>query len=335
MRTVAPLQQLLRAAILSAVAAAALAGCGADDKDGAAASAATPPSARMAALLDRVPAAANVLLSFDLAAARRELRLPADRAPSDPGDRVLVVAEDRFDRAALTPLRYLALPDLPAAVRAIDHGQVTGAVDAQIDRPDGDLDEVVILATQQPRREIQRRLRSRGWRRGADGGYTRRAQSLEPEVFSVIAFGNGFVVGATTRALARDVVAQTHAPDPRLVDERRLLDSVRGAYRAVFVDLPPRLAPCVRAVAGGQRFDARGDEDLVLTFAATPDPDRILLGRGAQRVSPATRDYRVRDTTVRGRELRMKIALVGEPDVASSAARLAVGGPGADALYRC
>jgi hypothetical protein len=289
----------------------------------------------MAALLDRVPGGANLVMSFDLAAARRELRLPADLAPSDPGDRPLVVAEDRFDRAALTPLRYLALPDQEVA-RAIDHGQVTGAIDAQIDHPDGDLDEVVILATQQSRREIQRRLRDRGWRRGADGAYVRRPTGLDPEQFSVVVFGNGFVAGATTRALARDVLAQTHAPDPRLAGERRLLESVRGAYRAVFADLPPRLAPCVRAVAGGQRFDVqRPEEDLVLTFAATPDPERILLGKGAQRTNPATRDYSVRDATVRGRELRMRLALVGEPAVESSAAHLTVGGPTPDELYRC
>ena len=330
MRAVTPLQQLLRVAILPAVAATAIAGCGGGDDD---VPAAPPPSPRMAALLDRVPAAANLISSLDLGAARRELGLPANLAPADEGGSGLDAAHRRFNEAALTPLRYLALPDLPAAARAIDHRQVTGAVDAQIDHPDGDLDEVVILATQQPRRQMQRRLRSRGWRRGADGAYTRTPRSLEPAVFSVVAFGNGFVVGATTRALARDVLAQTHAPDPRLAGERRLLDGVRGAFRMVFADLPPRLAPCVRAVAGGQRFDAHGDEDLVLTLTATPDTGRILLGNRAARESPLTRDYSVRETTVDGELLRMRIDLADDAAPRSSAARLVLAG-GAQ-LYRC
>lgn len=259
MHAVAPLQQVLRAAIAVAGAVTALAGCGgAGDED---APAATPPRPRMTALLDRVPAGANLIAALDLGAARRELGLPVDLAPAAAGGTRLDAAHRRFNEAALTPLRYLGLPDLPAAARAIDH-RVTGVVDAQIDHPDGDL-------------------------------------------------------------------------DARLADERRLLDGVRGAFRVVFADLPPRVAPCVRAVAGGQRFDAHGDEDLVLTLGAAPDPERILLGQGPRRASPATRDYSVRAATVEGRVLRMRIDLADGAAPRSSAARLVVGEAGTDQLYRC
>jgi hypothetical protein len=279
------------------------------------------------ALVNRLPGEATQVAAFDLAAARRQLGLAADL---DPADRRIDQSPERrrFEDAALKPMGYLIHPT--AAIRAIDHGRATAVVGA---RPALG-DELVIVATRQPRAQIERGLKRAGARPIGAGAYALKPAAGGLDELKVLVFGDGFLVMAGSLDVAAGVVARS-TPDPRLKPMRALLHGVRGAFRVAEIGRESLGAPCVRAVAGGERFETHGDEDLLLRLDEPAVRSRVVLNKGAQLQDILTADYKVRAIAIGDRELRIKLDLAAGAIDNSSAAAIAYGEVERAQIYRC
>jgi len=316
-------------ALLAGVTLIVLGGCGGDGDDGkATATAEGWPSSDggVKALLDHVPGEATEITVMDLAAAKRQLRLPADLDPADyktdgrPG-------RGRFYSAAVKPLGHLLAPN--PVVRAIDHGRVSTVIEAYTRRG-----PVLILTTPQPRAEIERGLEGAGRRRIAADAYALEREDVDHEI-GALAFGEGLIVMAESLGVARAALAR-RAPDSRLAPARAVLDSVRGAFRVVRTGpFSADDAPCLSVIAGGARFDRRGGEDLVLKLKDRPDGNRVVLNKGAQMHDILTDDYKVRTIAIEGDVLRIKLDLRKDALDNSSAATIVHGGVRPRQVYRC
>lgn len=223
---------------------------------------------------------------------------------------------------------YLIRPT--AAIRAIDHGRATAVVSA---RPALG-DELVIVATRQPRAQIERGLKRAGVRPIGAGAYALKPAAAGLDELKVLVFGDGFLVMAGSLDVAAGVVARS-TPDPRLKPMRALLDGVRGAFRVAEIGRESLSAPCVRAVAGGERFETRGDEDLLLRLSEPAVRSRVVLNKGAQPHDILTADYKVRAIAIADRELRIKLDLAAGAIDNSSAAAIAYGEVERAQIYRC
>lgn len=325
-----------RSALAFLLTTLALAGCGGGGEKKPVSTAAAPgaraPSSSTAveALLDRLPGEMDEIAVIDLATARRQLGVPAD---TDPADRL---DDDdprrgRLDDAAVKMLSYLIRP--PKAVRAIDHGRVTAAVAA---RGSSGNEVVVLLATRQPRSEIERGLQAAKSRAISEDAYDFVTGSAGFDGTKVLVFGDGLVVLASSLDIARGVLNRT-ARDGRLDRTRALLDSVGGAFRVVkdTGSLSREDEPCIRTLAGGARFDAHGGEDLVLALSETPAAERVVLDKGAQRTDILTHDFDVAKVAVRGRTLHLTLDLRSDAIDNSSAASIAFGEVQPEQVYDC
>jgi hypothetical protein len=325
--------RLITASIVAAVALAGCGGGGGSSTGTGPLTSATPAPATAApalsadALLDHLPGGVTEIAVMDLAAARRQLGIAADTDPADyriddnPGRR-------RFDDAALKPLGYLTRPT--KAIRAIDYGRVTAVISARRSFEE----TVLILATTQPRAEIERGLSAAGRRPIADDAYALQKPDTGFEGAKVLVFGDGLVVLGSSLGVARGVLRRT-VRDKRLAPTRALLDSVRGAFRAVPVGSLTPDAPCVDAIAGGQRFEAHGDDDLVLRLTEPAAAGRVVLDKGAQRTDDLTADYSVRHVTVKGQTLALRVDLTPDAIANSSAASIAYGEVQPEQVYDC
>lgn len=291
----------------------------------------------IAALLDRVPGDTTAISVVDIAAARRALGLPATADPTDdsgkissPGYRLAEFTEPVLDGLA---------DEVPSKrdAQAVDFGRVTAAVSLRT----FEQNEMVMVLTPQPRREIEAALmrNPRQPVKAVAAGIllaTGQANSEAPAralgSLDYVALGEGFVAVTDTLARARAVLAES-GPARGFAVARRYLDSVRGEERAVTIadgiQVTRDDASCIRLIAGGGRLKA-GSEDFVLLLNEAPDRTRFPA------VVEATEDedYRLARPRVDGSALRLKMTITGRYRESLSAAGAAGGGlPGS--YYRC
>jgi hypothetical protein len=318
-------QTVKRVILLLSLLGALLVGCGGDNGGSPDA---FPIGPEVAALVERVPGTITSITAMDLSGAKRELGLPADLDPADYGGDT-PSGRERFDNAALKLFGYLTGVYATPAAAAIDHGRATAAISAFT----GPGAKFAIIATSQPTSEIQRGLEQRdGLRRIAEGAYVVEDDELSGP--QVVALGDGLIVIAASLELARSAL-EGGAPDRGTEALREQLEGVRGALRVVNTEPASSVAaPCVRAIVGGQRFDSRTEEDLVLTLSEPPDPRRVLLGTEVQREEILVKDYRVLGSTVRGQTLRLRVGVTPDAPADSNAATIA-DGVGLEQAYRC
>jgi hypothetical protein len=264
------------------------------------AEASTALPATIAALLDRVPGTSDEIGVMDLATARRQLGLDAGFDPAGYGESLRVASHDRFDTAALTLLGYLTEGDELAWPAAIDHGRVTAAVSGASFLGE----HTLILATTQPRAEIEQGLAQAGAPATSLHSFTIAPPRLEG--FRSLIAGNGFVILASSRRAALATLRRRTA-DPRLARARAMLERVGGALR-VFQRVDDDIdagAACVQAMAGGQRFDAHDTEDLLLDLDEQPQAARVVLGRAARGELASL--FRARAVRIDGRTLHIDV----------------------------
>lgn len=324
----------LIALVLASAAVLAACGGGNDSDDEAPVNREPVTAASMDALLDRLPSDTIEIDTLDLAAIKRKLGLPGDRDPTIESDRP--PAQRKLSTAAFSIANKLA-GDPDAKVEPIaDLGLVTAAVEVATFA----LDVMVLLATPQPRAEIERALAKGGFESVAENrfsippvdspAYRNRGQLLH------VAIGEGFVAAASTPELARDVVA-TAEPAPGLALARRHLDRVRGderALRAVAgIDDEDADAECIRLIAGGNLIDSKGAEDVVLLLSETPDRRRIVVGNRGLTRDTTIDDYALRSASIEGRTVRLKVAGAKRPSTIVNGVDAAGSPPGW--LYRC
>ena len=168
-------------------------------------------------LLARVPARERSAIALDVAAARRELGLPADAGTGDRTD------GQRRLRAmvAATVLNYPIRDDGPLD-RAIDYRRVTGLL--RVDGPP----EVLLVATRQPWNDLRRALAREGWRPVRGGVLERPARGGAP-VLRWVAGRDGLLVAGGDPRLAPRVLDRR---EPTSRPLRALLGATAGPARA-------------------------------------------------------------------------------------------------------
>ncbi|MEA2154089.1 MAG: hypothetical protein QOE11_229 [Solirubrobacteraceae bacterium] len=330
-----------RLTIALAVAAGLPAGCGASDSSpkkttpvdvpvlpsDAAPGTPLPPGPGVAALLDRLPPATREIEAMDLRAAKRQLGL-APRVDAARHLGYLDPGRGHFADAAYRALNDIFYRSTVPALRVLDHRRTTAVVRARA----GFSGELEIIATAQPQAEIERGLARAGVKRVGDHAFRLTAH---PGVFpQAMVLGDGLVVIASTSGLAEGVLGRD-SPDPKAARARGLLDSVRGAFRVVELRDTHDEAPCMNAIAGGQRFDARDHDDLLLVLDQRPEAGRVVLHRGAQVHDTLTRDYRVRSIAISGRKVRIDVGVAGDEFTGGSAMEIAMGDVEPQQVYRC
>jgi len=315
------------AAVAIAVAGGALDGGGSVPRGGRPVS---PPA--LGELLDRLPARLDTLEYIDIAAAERQLHVAATRDPTlryqDASE-----SERRLEPGPSSVIDYLGGQNNPVGEsldRAIDHTRVTAAVRAEGSFSPGreGFSAIVLVATTQSAADIRRGVEHEHLKRVGPDAYR---APIHESAYRDLAFADGIFVLASSRTAALEAIRRkAPAAGNRL---RRRLDAIRGAWRVIYAQPSDS---CVTSIAGGERFDAHGDEDLVLTLREAPDPRWVLIGRGAQLRDSLTSDYRLGAVTVHGSTLRIALGLVPHAKTFSSAAYL-TGEAGVDArgVYLC
>jgi hypothetical protein len=340
------------AAVLAVAAVTALAACGGDgddSSDDAATPTPTPRSdeaqatdevtrqrlgslVRVENLLRRLPSSTYLVRAMDWQRAREELRIDARTDPADYRRRDILSPEADFDSAALTTAGYLTGVSGTPAARAIDHGLVTAVVSATASG--GSFEPLILLATDEPRADIEAKLGRARYRDAGGGVFARRP--TRSNAYPVVGLGERLVVLGDNSDTVSIALGRAQ-PGPELETLLDLLGSVEGASRTARSYEEVALDPtCVRGVAGSQDFGDRPDE-LVIQVSGRASASRVRLGR--RRPSDPiraqlARPYRTSNIEADGSTVKMSVTTRPNAISIQNAARVADTLQPAD-LYSC
>jgi len=245
--------KLIRLALLSALAAGAITGCGDDDEP-----AAPPPLEQLGTYL---PADAPVITFVDLAEARAQLGLPADADALDFDAYEDFDADDPTPEQQLVETAVLGMPSLTSYVQTLeedpasaefDGSKITAAVNTI-----GDGYPMTIIVTTQPFEEIAEGLTALGWRTEGD------VVVKEGERFEQVADGGDGVVIIGRNEIAADVLADEPGGPTELFE---LLSPADQPVQAAVTGNP--FDECVATIGGWE--NAALDEG-VLRFGLADD----------------------------------------------------------------
>jgi hypothetical protein len=328
--------------LLAAALAVTLAACGGDDDGDSGGDAATPtPSAtseqdratdeitrqrlgslvRVENLLRHIPSSTYLVRAMDWQRAREELRIDEGTDPADYRRRDITSPEADFDSAALTTAGYLTGVGGTPAAKAIDHGQVTAAVSAT--STGGSLEPLILLATDEPRADLEAGLDRAGYRDAGDGVFARRRS--RSNAYPAVGLGEQLIVLGDTSDAVTGALGRTR-PGPELETLIGLLDGVEGANRTARSYEEVTLDPtCVRGVAGSQEFRDRPD-GFVIHVSGRAAAGRVRLGRRRPRDpirAQLARPYRTSGIEADGSVVRMAVSTPPDAISIQNAARVA------------